>query len=60
MSKYYKTINAYGQLTALKYTPVEGAGINISHTEYCMMKCAIKIFINGADAEKIKSEDWWK
>lgn len=60
MSNYYKNTDSDGQLTLLEYTPVERNGIPISHTEYCMMKCAIKIFINGEDREKIKAEDWWK
>ena len=60
MRKYYKTVDENGQLTDLDCSPVEGLGEEISHTEYCMMKCAVKIFRNGEDIEKIKAEDWWK
>ena len=60
MRNYYKQVNSSGQLTKLDYSPVEGIGEPISHTEYCMMKCAIKIFLNGEDPEKIKNEEWWK
>lgn len=60
MSKYYKQIDKNGQLIKLDYSPVKDIGIPISHTEYCMMKIAIKIFLNGEDVEKIKAEDWWQ
>lgn len=60
MKNYYKKVDANGQLTKLDYSPVKGIGTPISFTEYCMMKCAIKIFINGENPEKIKAEDWWK
>lgn len=60
MRYYYKKVDSKGQLVKLDYSPVEGLGEPISHTEYCMMKCAIKIFLNGESPEKIKAEDWWK
>ena len=60
MSNYYKKVDAKGQLTKLDYSPVAGLGEPISHTEYCMMKVAIRVFLNGEDPEKIKAEDWWK
>lgn len=60
MRHYYKKVDKNGQLVKLDYSPVEGLGEPISHTEYCMTKCAIKIFLNGEDPEKIKAEDWWK
>ena len=60
MSGYYKQIDSRGQLVKLDYSPVKGLGEPISHTEYCMMKIAIKVFYNGEDPEKIKAEDWWK
>ena len=60
MSNYYKQVSSDGQLIKLDYSPVEGIGIPISRTEYCMMKIAIKVFLNGEDVEKIKAEDWWK
>lgn len=60
MKNYYKVVDENGQLVKLDYSPVAGLGTPISHTEYCMMKVAIKIFLNGEDAEKIKAEDWWK
>ena len=60
MKYYYKKVDSKGQLVKLDYSPVEGLGEPISFTEYCMMKCAIKVFLNGEDPEKIKAEDWWK
>ena len=60
MRYYYKKVDKNGQLVKLDYSPVEGLGEPISHTEYCMMKCAIKVFLNGESPEKIKAEDWWK
>lgn len=57
---YYKHTDSTGELTLLECTPVEKDGTPITHTEYCMTKCGIKIFINGESAEKIKAEDWWK
>ena len=60
MRYYYKKVDKNGQLTKLDCSPVEGLGEPISHTEYCMMKCGIKVFLNGEDPEKIKAEDWWK
>ena len=60
MSYYYKKTDKNGQMTKLDYSPVAGIGEPISRTEYCMMKIAIKIFLNGEDIEKIKAEDWWK
>lgn len=60
MKNYYKVIDENGQLVKLDYSPVKGLGTPISHTEYCMMKVAVKVFLNGEDVEKIKAEDWWK
>lgn len=60
MKNYYKVVDENGKLTKLDYSPVKGLGTPISFTEYCMMKIAIKIFLNGEDPEKIKAEDWWK
>ena len=60
MRYYYKKVDKNGQLVKLDYSRVENLGEPISHTEYCMTKCAIKIFLNGEDPEKIKAEDWWK
>ena len=60
MKKYYKKTNENGQLEKLGFSSVESSEESISNTEYCMMKVAIKVFINGDDPEKIKSEDWWK
>ena len=58
--KYYKKVSDDGQLEKLGFSTAKGSEESISNTEYCMMKCAIKIFINGEDLEKIKGEDWWK
>ena len=60
MSIYTKTIDKSGQLTKLDYSPVKGLGVEISHTEYCMMKIGIRVFIGGEDPEKIRAEDWWR
>lgn len=60
MRKYYKKTNENRQLEKLGFSSVEGSDESISNTEYCMMKIAIKHFINGEDIEKIKAEDWWK
>lgn len=60
MKNYYKRIDKNGQLEKVGFSSVESSEEAISNTEYCMMKCAIKIFRNGEDPEKIKTEDWWK
>lgn len=60
MRNYYKKQNSVGELTELECTPVEKDGIPVSFTEYCMMKCAVRLFVNGESKEKIKAEDWWK
>lgn len=60
MSIYYKHTTEDGELELLEYTPVKKDGTEISRTEYCMMKCGIKIFINGDSFGKIYAEDWWK
>lgn len=60
MSGYYKTVDKNGQLTKLQYSPVKGLGEEISHTEYCMTKIGIRVFIGGEDPEAIRQEDWWR
>lgn len=61
MNRYYKMLSGGGELVGLACSPVEDlSGERITYTEYCMMKCGIKIFINKESEEKIKGEAWWK
>ena len=60
MRNFFKKTNDSGQLVKLGFSTATEPEQSISKTEYCMMKCAIKIFINGEDPEKIKSEEWWQ
>jgi len=58
--RYFKTTDQDGQLTRLDNSAVNVSGEEITKTEYDMTRIGLKVFINGEDVEKIKTEDWWK